>query len=326
MKWTTLRLLGALFALTLVAAACGSDTTDTATAAAETEADDAMDDNDMDDDAMDAMDDEHDDHEMEDEHEHDDHETDDEHDHASMIDVDTTLPIPEVAITLTPTETAGEFDLRVIIANFTITPENVDGDPVDNEGHMHLLMDGEKVDRFYDLERTISVPEGEHLVEVELNANNHAVYAVDGAPIRTGMTVEGAGEAAMEDDAMDAMDAMEDEEHDQDDDHDHDHDGELVGAIEGDLTVDDADVTIMATYTGGQISGVENRTSVPLGSVVAITVIADVDEAVHLHGYDILDDVPASDLGLIIFTADTPGRFELELENSGTFITELEVS
>ena len=65
MKWTTLRLLGALFAITLVAAACGSDTTETTTDAAAEVAEDAMADEAMDDDAMDddmAMDDEHDDH------------------------------------------------------------------------------------------------------------------------------------------------------------------------------------------------------------------------------------------------------------------------
>ena len=324
MKWTTLRLLGALFAITLVAAACGSDTTETTTDAAADVAEDAMADEEMDDDAMDddmAMDDEHDDHDGHgDDHdghgaEHDGHGAEHEGhgDHGSPLELTAGTPVPEVAIDVTPTDTPGMFTIDVTLTNFTITPENIDGDPIDNEGHMHLLLDGEKVERFTELTHTVMVPEGEHLVEVELNANNHQPYAVDGVPIRAGVTVTGAGEAM----------AMEDDEHDED--HDHDH-GSAVGAIEGDLTIDDADVTLVAQVIGGEVTGVENRTQVPLGSIVAITVSSDTDDEIHLHGYDILDDVPASDVGLIIFTADTPGRFELELEQAGTFITELEIS
>jgi hypothetical protein len=316
MKWTTLRLLGALFAITLVAAACGTDTTETTTdAAAEVTDADAMADEAMDDDAMAMDDDEHDDHEEE----HGDHDGHgDEHeghgDHGSPLEVTEGTPVPEVAIDVNETDTPGTFTIEVSLTNFTITPENIDGDPIDNEGHMHLLLDGEKVERFTELTHTVMVPEGEHLVEVELNANNHQAYAVDGVPIRAGATVTGAGEAM----------AMEDDEHG-DEDHDHDH-SSAVGAIEGDLTIDDADVTLVAQVIGGEVTGVENRTQVPLGSIVAITVISDTDDEIHLHGYDILDDVPASDVGLIIFTADTPGRFELELEQAGTFITELEIS
>lgn len=294
MMWTTQRLLGALFAMTLIAAACGSDTTETTTDAAAAAVEDTPDD---------AM-------------ETDDH--DDGHDshgdgHSGVLEITAGTDVPGVDIELTPTDEAGVFDLTVSLTNFTITPENIDGDPIDNEGHMHLLIDGEKIERFTDLQHTVNVPAGEHLVEVELNANNHLAYAVDGAPIRAGVTVTGAGDAM-------AMDEDSD-----DDAHDHDH-GSAVGAIEDGLTIDDADVTLMATIAGGEVSGVENRTSVPLGSIVAITVISDTDDEIHLHGYDILDDVPASDIGLIIFTADTPGRFELELEQAGTFITELEIS
>jgi len=320
MKWTTLRLLGALFAVALLAAACGSDIAETTTTADATETETV--DETADSDAM-EMDEEHDDHD--DEHSDDDHSGHDDHDHASVIEVADGAPVPAVEIALDPTGTDGLYNLSVTLTNFTITPENIDGDPVDNEGHMHLLIDGVKIGRFTDLETTVQVPDGEHLVEVELNANNHSAYAVDGTPIRAGLTVSGAGEASAIGETMVMASDEGDEEHGSDDDHDHDH-GSAVGAIEGDLTIDDADVAITAMIVNGEVSGVESRTSVPLGSIVAITVISDTDDEVHLHGYDILDDVPASDIGLIIFTADTPGRFELELEQAGTFITELEIS
>lgn len=311
-----LRVLGAIFAVILTAAACGSEstTTDTAadgTASDEAQAEEAMSEDDakMDPDMadMEEMED------IEEGHDHgDDHgeEAGDDHgdDHAKTIDVDPSNPVPEVAVILNETDTPGLFDMRVVLANFTITPENVDGDPVDNEGHMHLLIDGEKVERFYELERQVTVPEGEHLVEVELNANNHAAYAIDGQPIRSGMTVTGAGEAA-------------------DGGHDHGDHSDAAGAIEEGLTAADADVTITAALDGGSISlDGDERVEVSVDDVVMVTITSDVAEQAHVHGYDILADVGPDADGTILFTADTPGRFEIEFETSGAFIAELVVS
>lgn len=300
------RAFSALFALTLLASACGSDASDTQTA--DNVADEAVsDETTSEDDAPSDMSDE----EMSDGHEShdDDHGADhgDDPDAAKTIDVDPSLPIPEVAIILNETDDAGVFDLKVILANFTITPENVDGDPIDNEGHMHLLIDGEKVERFTDLERQITVPEGEHLVEVELNANNHLAYSIDGTPIRIGMTVTGAGEATSTEGG-------------------HSHEG-ANAAIEGGLTAGDADITISATYAGGDVAlDGDDRVEVSVDDVVMITITSDVVEEAHVHGYDILAEAGPDSDGIILFTAKTPGRFEIEFEQSGTFIAELVVS
>ncbi len=277
-----LRLLGALFVIALVAAACGSDATTTEAADAAQTEDGAM---------SDIQDDEMEDHDGEHEAGEDD---DAEHDHgATTIDVDTSKPIPEVAITLDETDEPGVFDMTISLADFTVTPENVDGDPVDNEGHLHLLLDGEKVERFYDLERQVNVPEGDHLVEVELNANNHLAYSIDGVPIRTGITVSGSGHAE-HDDGPDAS---------------------------------DADVTIIAILEGGNVSlEGDDRVKVGLDDVVMIMITADVEEEAHLHGYDISTNVTPGESAVIIFSADTAGRFEIEFEKSGAFIAELEVS
>jgi len=284
--WTTLlRLLGALFAVSLFAAACGTSTaTDTASTAGNTEMED-----------IGASD------------EHGDDHTDGHDAHSSVLEVDPNLPIPDVSIELIETDTPGLFDLTVTLTNFTITPDNVDGDPIDNEGHMHLLIDGEKVERFYDLERQVTVPDGEHLVEVEVNANNHSAYAVDGAPIRDGATVTGAGEAKS-------------------DGHSHDH-SNAAGAVEDGLTMEDADITVAATYDEGEVSlDTADRIEAAVGDVVMIMVTSDVAEQAHLHGYDILAAVEPGDAAMMLFTADTPGKFEIEFEESGTFIAELVVS
>ncbi len=293
------RVLGALFTLTLLATACGSDETDTQTA------DDTMADDAMTDDDMAATDDTTADDDMTDDDADDMTAMDD---GPATLDVDNTKPIPEVAMILNETDDPGVFDLKIILANFTITPDNVDGDPVDNEGHMHLLIDGVKIERFYELERQIMVPDGEHFVEIELNANNHSAYAINGTPIRTGMTVTGAGEAAQQPDGG------------------HDHDSGTP-AIEDGLTASDADITISATFQGGKVTlDGDERVEVGVDDVVMIMVTSDVAESVHLHGYDLLAEAGPGTDAMMLFTADTAGRFEIEFETSGTFVAELIVS
>ena len=293
------RLFGVLMAVALTAAACGSTTT-TGTADADPSEDDTSEESAEEaDDTMEDMEEEHaegehDDHaegEHGDDHaEGDEHEDEHSHDHTNVLEVDATLPIPAVAIDLAETATAGTFALTVSLENFTITPENVDGDPIDNEGHMHLLIDGVKIERFTDLEREVQVSEGEHLVEVELNANNHAAYAVDGEPIRAGVTVTGAGEAP------------------------------------AGLTAADASVTITAAIVGGEVATDEDRVEVAIGDVVMVMISSDAEDEVHVHGYDLFADVADGADAMIVFEADTPGRFEIELETSGLFIAELVVS
>ena len=61
------------------------------------------------------------------------------------------------------------------------------------------------------------------------------------------------------------------------------------------------------------------------GRDVVITVTSDVADEVHVHGYDLMADVAPGAPATIRFTADAPGRFEIELENTGVQIAELEV-
>ncbi len=67
------------------------------------------------------------------------------------------------------------------------------------------------------------------------------------------------------------------------------------------------------------------RDSVAHGRDVVITVTSDVADEVHVHGYDLMADVAPGAPATIRFTADAPGRFEIELENTGVQIAELEV-
>ena len=106
-------------------------------------------------------------------------------------------------------------------------------------------------------------------------------------------------------------------------------DGEIVSVattieIEGD--VEAADVTIEVTYAAGEVVLADPRPSVPLGSTVELVLTSDVNEELHLHGYDITVDVAAGETQRVRFVADIPGVFEVELEQSGLPVLDLTVS
>ena len=62
------------------------------------------------------------------------------------------------------------------------------------------------------------------------------------------------------------------------------------------------------------------------GTEVELVVRADVEDEVHLHGYDLTADVAPGQPARITFTADLVGEFEAELEDRSVRIVELVVS
>jgi hypothetical protein len=58
---------------------------------------------------------------------------------------------------------------------------------------------------------------------------------------------------------------------------------------------------------------------------VELVVESELTDHVHLHGYDLTADVGPGVPGTIRFQATAPGRFEIELEERGLQIGELEV-
>jgi hypothetical protein len=65
--------------------------------------------------------------------------------------------------------------------------------------------------------------------------------------------------------------------------------------------------------------------SVKQGRKVVLVVRSELSDHIHLHGYDLIADVGPGQPATIRFTADAPGRFEIELEDRGLQIAELEV-
>ena len=76
---------------------------------------------------------------------------------------------------------------------------------------------------------------------------------------------------------------------------------------------------------GGRPEGGIRRASVRRGRRVVVRVRADVADHIHLHGYDLMADVAPGTPAELAFTADVPGRFEIELEDRGVQIADLQV-
>ncbi len=69
---------------------------------------------------------------------------------------------------------------------------------------------------------------------------------------------------------------------------------------------------VRVTVAGGVPESGIVRATVAKGDRVVLVVSSDFADEVHLHGYDISRDVTAGGTVRIQFTADVPGRFEVE--------------
>ena len=106
-------------------------------------------------------------------------------------------------------------------------------------------------------------------------------------------------------------------------DHDHDHDHGSSNAMET-LFPEQADVVIEVEYLEGEVITSESRVSASEGDVVVFSVVSDVDELIHVHGVDYMGEVSSgSSPSYFGFKIEASGIFEVEFEDSRTFITEL---
>ena len=86
-----------------------------------------------------------------------------------------------------------------------------------------------------------------------------------------------------------------------------------------------AGTVIDLEVTDGQIAGGARREAARLGEEVTIRVSGDSADHVHVHGYDLFLHLTEG-AGELVFTADIPGVFEIELEEAGITLIQLEVS
>lgn len=76
---------------------------------------------------------------------------------------------------------------------------------------------------------------------------------------------------------------------------------------------------------GGRASPPLDRVEVEQGTAVRIVVTSDQPDAIHLHGYDLEAPIGPGEEGVIEFTADQTGLFELETHDTGLVLAQLQV-
>jgi plastocyanin len=90
-------------------------------------------------------------------------------------------------------------------------------------------------------------------------------------------------------------------------------------------TTTPAATLVEITVTGGHVVGGPKQVQVAVGKSITVRVTSDVAEEIHVHGYDLKQDLTPGVPAEISFTADIPGVFEVELEHSGLKVAELQV-
>lgn len=86
-----------------------------------------------------------------------------------------------------------------------------------------------------------------------------------------------------------------------------------------------AGTEIVVALTNGKVVPATHRVKVAEGTQVRLLVTSDKADEVHVHGFDILKDVSAGQQATLDFTADQTGVFEVEGEQSGLQLLQLEV-
>lgn len=90
----------------------------------------------------------------------------------------------------------GGWNLHLLTERFHFTPAQVNQEVKPETGHAHLYLDGDKLTRIYSPWYFLSadmLPEGKHKLRVELNANDHSVWAAGRQPVEASVEITNTG-------------------------------------------------------------------------------------------------------------------------------------
>ena len=97
---------------------------------------------------------------------------------------------PTVAIRAERDALSG-WNIFLDVENFTFAPEMVNQPHAANIGHAHLYLNGMKVARLYGTAYHLAnVPEGQSVITVSLNTNDHSDMAMNGTPIEASVLID----------------------------------------------------------------------------------------------------------------------------------------
>jgi hypothetical protein len=84
-------------------------------------------------------------------------------------------------------------------------------------------------------------------------------------------------------------------------------------------------IEIAVSVKDGKVSPKTHREKVAKGSEIRLIVTSDVDDEVHVHGFDVEKELSAGQPTTLELTADQTGLFEVETHESGLQLLQLEV-
>jgi len=76
----------------------------------------------------------------------------------------------------------------------------------------------------------------------------------------------------------------------------------------------------------GEVVGGKAIIDVKTGEKARFAVVSDAADRIHVHGYDVFEEVEAGGRASFTFKADIPGVFEVELEGSHVQVARLRVT
>jgi hypothetical protein len=88
---------------------------------------------------------------------------------------------------------------------------------------------------------------------------------------------------------------------------------------------EEPDVPEIVIEGGVPVDGVA-EIEVAKGDEVRFTAVSDTDDEIHIHGYDLYEDLPAGKKVEVAFPADLDGIYEIESHTTGELLAELRVN
>ncbi len=91
-----------------------------------------------------------------------------------------------------------------------------------------------------------------------------------------------------------------------------------------DITTNTTTAETLVEVRGGEVEG-PDVVEVDLGATVDVWVLSDIDDEIHVHGYDLTFEIIGGNPFHLTFIADVPGIFEVEAHSGHTHLFELRV-
>ncbi|MGW8764563.1 hypothetical protein ACWGN5_18865 [Streptomyces sp. NPDC055815] len=189
-------------------------------------------------------------------------------------------------------DSEGGWNVHLTVERFRFTPESTGGAALPGRGHARLLVDGRETARLYG--PWGYVPPGGHTLTVRLHADDHTVWAVDGAPVQATVRLGGAPATTSP-------------------------------SVPLSPRATDPGRTVTLTIAGTTVQPPPSRIELKKGERLTLRVPSDRADTLHVHGYDRELPLSPGRPATLTLTADRTGLFEVETHESGLVLTQLVV-